>query len=262
MVNKSKKVNFSLVELLIVIAVIAIITGMLLPVLNAARECGKKVSCVNNLKSFNTAIGLYISDNDDMLVPDSGSDKQVWSAYLYRYLGNGKQYNLDESNDSNGFYKNGVFKDKPNGIFYCSSATMDNPQYTKNPSVIIGYFPTYAAAVGGLDDESKLREPRFKRLFIKQMYTANPRTIIPRANQIYTDTILFTETNFIGGNDAYCKTGTYSPSATAFLPGTTGKKTPAWNHHQGWANFLYLNGSVRTVRFSSGNFDTNNFRFK
>ncbi len=255
--------NFTLIELLIVIAIIAILAGMLLPALNAARETARKISCVNNLKSFNTAIGLYTSDNDDMLVPDSASNQQIWSAYLYRYLGNGKQYTLNETIDnSTGFYKSGVYRSKPSGIFYCSSATTDNPQHTKNPTGILGYFPTYAAAVVALDDEAKLGEKRFKRVYIKQMFTANSRIIIPRANQIYADTILFTETNFTGGNDAYCKTGTYNPSATAFWPGTAGKKTPAWNHHQGQANFLYLNGSVRTVRFSSGNFDTTNFRFK
>lgn len=60
---------FTLIELLIVIAIIAILAAMLLPALNNAREKARGISCTSNLKQIGTAFNMYANDNKGCLPP-------------------------------------------------------------------------------------------------------------------------------------------------------------------------------------------------
>lgn len=61
--------NFTLVELLITIAIIAILASLLLPALQKAQKKGRWIKCRSNLKNIGTFQSYYVSDNKDYLVP-------------------------------------------------------------------------------------------------------------------------------------------------------------------------------------------------
>jgi prepilin-type N-terminal cleavage/methylation domain-containing protein len=68
---------FTLVELLVVIAIIALLMAVLLPALNRAREQGKRIVCMSNIKQLTTAWGVYADTYNDKMVntatPSQGS---------------------------------------------------------------------------------------------------------------------------------------------------------------------------------------------
>jgi len=61
---------FTLLELLVVIAIIAILAAILLPVLAKAKDRARSVQCQSNLKQWNLAFMMYVSDTD--LIPREG----------------------------------------------------------------------------------------------------------------------------------------------------------------------------------------------
>lgn len=68
---RSCEPGFTLIELMVVIAVIGILAGLLLPALSEARTKAYAAQCLNNLRQLHLGWAMFISDNDDALPPNS-----------------------------------------------------------------------------------------------------------------------------------------------------------------------------------------------
>lgn len=73
--SKRVEFQFTLVELLAVVLIIGVLSGLLLPALNRARSVARRNQCAGILKSFGQAAMLYAGNHADYWVPPQ---KPVW----------------------------------------------------------------------------------------------------------------------------------------------------------------------------------------
>jgi prepilin-type N-terminal cleavage/methylation domain-containing protein len=75
---------FTLVEMLVVVAVIALLAGLLLPALGTATAKARSIRCLSNLRQIGVGVALYSHDNDDVL-PQSSHQRSSWIGSLAPY---------------------------------------------------------------------------------------------------------------------------------------------------------------------------------
>lgn len=78
--------GFTLVELLVVMAIIAILAALLLPALSRAKAKAQRTACMNNLRQINLGIRMYADDSQEATpspgVPTSPTDAlNLYSGY-------------------------------------------------------------------------------------------------------------------------------------------------------------------------------------
>lgn len=178
-IRASRDRAFTLIEMLVVIAIIALLAAMLLPALGRAKEQGRNTQCMSNLRQLQIAWQLYTGDNNGRLVPNgfganSGKvpDNPSWVGGWLDFRSN---INPDNSDirplvDPNYLYGAMLGNYAPNaGVFRCpSDGTKRVRSYSLN-----GYLGANTPTIINLrvcKTIDQVRDPARTFSFLEEMY--------------------------------------------------------------------------------------------
>lgn len=109
----NNKYSFTLIELMVVIAIIGILASLLFPTLGRARKTARDMACVNHLQQIGVAASQYTHDNDriQLIRNAKGQTYAGWQTLLKDYMG-------ISSSDYQDYQGQGVYKCPANILTY------------------------------------------------------------------------------------------------------------------------------------------------
>jgi prepilin-type N-terminal cleavage/methylation domain-containing protein len=82
---RQRYIGFTLIEMLVVMAIISVLAALLFPVFSQARAAARSIVCISNLRQAGMAFAMYTQDNNGLypyaVDPADRDTPQIWNAY-------------------------------------------------------------------------------------------------------------------------------------------------------------------------------------
>lgn len=182
---KGRLSAFTLAELLVVVAIIAVLAAMLFPVLNTARNAAKTAVCISNFKQVHTAVQLYSNDYDTRYMPvnyrpgepqfQNPTDDRTWVQLILPYVNTFSMFRCPEDNNDRPRREATFDQDLVPGDTY-------SQYYTASTRTNLGFNFIYFSPSYLFGDqwasmpktESDVENPEQTYLFIDSVWQLNP----------------------------------------------------------------------------------------
>lgn len=230
--------NFTLVELLVVIGIIALLSSLLLPALGKARAAGVRVACGNNMRQIGQGVMLYGSDYGGWLPPTKWNAEHIY--YLLDYLGRPK--NLYTT------YIMAAQFSSMEGVYFCPaiSKASQSPAWT-NASEGPYYYSDYYQT-GRQTTNNKCGGWNY-------MDTSNNPIANRRMEDIKAGSVILTEAYYCLQNASSLSSPTTYPKIARYTTESCSQHGAAWANHGRSANFLFVDGHAQSFTYGAVSFD-------
>jgi len=222
----SSRRAFTLIEMLVVIAIIGILASMLLPSLARAKQKALRIKCMNNLSQIGKAMFMFGQDNDDWF---------PWNDWCPPF-----------SVKAEHFAQN--YKEDPGSIFACRGLKRElvtpkilwspcDPTREANHQIVANQWKTYSAREG-----RPIPNGAISYVIIKGGDLLRPTTVLATTRNLSTDDLA--TANWVGADQADDQ-GKHHPNTMANLLGSQGQMVMAdGSTHLAKDSDLQANGMI------------------
>ncbi|MEM9753559.1 MAG: prepilin-type N-terminal cleavage/methylation domain-containing protein [Planctomycetota bacterium] len=235
---------FTLIELLVVISIIALLIGILLPALGAARNTARDAACLSNMRQLGLGVAVYAEDNNEFNVPyrDVWSSAPIyWSALLVDqgYFGGGDAFICARMEEVNApaWTPDLIDEGDPNG----TAAEQDD--WLRDPDWLFIHYGMNTSNVGTLQGRTNMGRTN---PYVRNFNQPDELTLTPRTGDFRTPSEMIYAVDAATASDGISR---YTQSGGTIGGGTSIPDTPSGSTQEPTtvrgSNFIWDNaGSV------------------